>query len=268
MDEFLRANKKLWDNLTPIHEKSDFYDMESFLNGKCTIEKIDVRELGDVSGKILLHLQCHFGQDTISWARRGAKVTGADFSEEAISLARSLADRLNIDAQFVCCNIYDLPEHLTGQFDIVYTSGGVLNWLPDLAGWGKIAAHFLKPGGKFYVREFHPSAYIFADDEHETAPRVHYPYFRTDQPLRFDDQGSYADRDADTRNVNYEWPHSMGEIVNSLIDAGLRINFLHEFPFSSYRSHPFMKKQPDGYWHFPENPGSIPFMFSIMATKA
>jgi len=267
MDEFLRANQKLWDSLTPIHEKSDFYEMESFLNGKCTIEKIDVRELGDITGKSLLHLQCHFGQDTLSWARRGAKVTGADFSEKAIELAGSLADKLAIDAHFVCCNLYNLPEHLTGEFDIVYTSGGVITWLPDLAGWGKVVAHFLKPGGIFYIREFHPTQYIFADDEQATAPRVHYPYFRPDQPLRFEDWGSYADRNADVCNVNYEWPHSMGEIINSLIDAGLKIEFLHEFPFSTYQSHPFLKKQSNGYWHYPDKPNSIPFMFSIKATR-
>jgi len=266
MDEFVRANQKLWDSLTPIHAESDFYDMESFLEGKRTIEKIDIEEFGDVSGKSLLHLQCHFGQDTLSWARLGAKVTGADFSEEAITLARSLAAKLNIDANFVCCNVYDLPQHLDGQFDIVYTSGGVLPWLPELRGWGNVAAHFVKPGGKFYIREFHPTAYIFAD-ENVTDPQVHYPYFNRKEPLRFENQGSYADRNADVTTVNYEWPHSMSEIINSLIEAGLSIDYLHEFPFSTYQSHPFMKKLDDGYWHYPDKPDSIPFMFSIMASK-
>lgn len=267
MDEFVRANQKLWDSLTPVHAKSDFYDMEAFLAGKCTLEKIDLEELGDVSGKSLLHLQCHFGQDTLSWARRGAKVTGADFSEEAISLAQSLAQKINIDAHFVCCNIYDLPKRLTGQFDIVYTSGGVLTWLPELKEWGRVVAHFVKPGGRFYIREFHPIEYVFADDDQAVTPRVHYPYFRTDQPLKFENQGSYADRNADITTVNYEWPHSMGEIINSLIESGLSIDYLHEFPFSSYQSHPFMKKRDDGYWHYPEKPDSIPFMFSIMASR-
>lgn len=267
MDEFLKSNREMWDKLTPIHAQSEFYDVDGFKRGRCTLQPIEIEEIGDVTGKSLLHLQCHFGMDTMSWARRGATVTGADFSEEAINLARSLADELSIPAKFVCCDLYDLPQHLNGEFDIVYTGGGVLTWLPDLKEWGRVIAHFLKQGGRFYVREFHPFAYIFDDDDGVESPRTRYPYFRQDQPLRFDEEGSYADKDADTRNVNYEWPHSMSDIINSLVDAGLKIEWLHEFAHCSYQSHPFLKQGEDGLWRYDETPGGMPLMFSISASK-
>ena len=267
MDEYLKANRKMWDNITPIHAESEFYDVEGFRQGRCTLLDIEVEEVGDVTGKGLLHLQCHFGLDTLSWARRGADVTGADFSKKSIELAGMLADEVSIPAKFVCSNLYDLPKNLTGEFDIIFTSGGVLTWLPDLREWGRVIAHFLKPGGVFYLREFHPTAYTFNDDEGVTAPAVRYPYFHSDKPLRFDDIGTYADTAADTRNVNYEWPHSLGDIVNALIDAGLRIEFLHEFPFCSYQSHPFLTQGDDGMWRYEQALDSLPLMFSIKARK-
>ena len=127
MDEYIKGNRDLWNELTPIHAQSEFYDMEGFKNGRSSmLYPIELEEMGDVSGKSLLHLQCHFGMDTLSWARLGAVVTGVDFSDKSIELARSLSEELGIEADFVCCDIYDLPENLKGEFDIVYTSGGVL----------------------------------------------------------------------------------------------------------------------------------------------
>ncbi|UCB52608.1 MAG: class I SAM-dependent methyltransferase, partial [Candidatus Zixiibacteriota bacterium] len=150
MDKFMKQNLKHWNEVTPIHRKSEFYGVEGFKAGRCTLMPLEREELGDVSGKTLLHLQCHFGLDTLSWARLGARVTGVDFSEKAIDLAKSLSKELGIDADFVHSNIYHLPDVLKGEFDIAYTSHGVLCWLPDLAEWGRIIARFLKPGGTFY----------------------------------------------------------------------------------------------------------------------
>jgi len=267
MDEHLEANRKLWDLLTPIHAASAVYDVESFKRGKCTLDTIEVQEVGDVGGKRLLHLQCHFGLDTLSWARRGAKVTGADFSPEAIALATSLAGELHVAARFVCSNVYDLPENLTGEFDIVFTSAGVLPWLPDLKQWGEVISHFLVPGGMFYIREAHPVAYIFDDARGTRVPKVALPYFRPERPLRFDGGGDYADPTARHTLTSYEWPHSMAEIVNALIGAGLRIEFLHEFPYGSYQSHPFLTQRDDARWHYAERPDSLPLGFSLRATK-
>jgi len=162
MDEYLAANRALWDEWTAIHETSSFYDLEAFKAGGSRLRDYEVDEVGDVTGKSLLHLQCHFGIDTLSWARLGARVTGADFSDRAIELGRSLAAELRLDATFVRSDLYDLPSVLDGQFDVVYTSRGVLGWLPDLGRWAGVVAHFLRPGGVFYMTEIHPVAQAFA----------------------------------------------------------------------------------------------------------
>lgn len=190
MDDYKKANRALWNEWTSINEKSEFYDLEGFKSGKTTLDPIELEELGDVSGKTLLHLQCHFGLDTLSWARLGAKVTGADFSESAIGLARSLSKELSIPANFLCSNIYDLPKILNGKFDIVFTSAGVLAWLPDLERWAQVIARFLNIRGAFYIREFHPLAYVFDDQEGITEPEVAYPYFGSSEPMRCPVKGS------------------------------------------------------------------------------
>lgn len=244
MDEYMTSNRRLWDDWTAIHEKSKFYDVEGFRNGRSSLKSIELEELGDVSGKTLLHLQCHFGIDTMSWARLGAEVTGVDFSEQAIELACSLSEETGIPARFVRSNIYDLPDVLSDEFDIVFTSYGVLSWLPDLRRWAKVISHFLKPGGVFYIVEAHPLAYVF-DDENEVGLRVRYPYFHGPEPLRFETHGSYAVPDADHHSVEYSWDHSLGEILNSLVAAGLRVEHLHEFPYCAwkiYRSQNRMSK--------------------------
>lgn len=160
MDERLKANKKVWDALTGPHLLSEFYDVEGFKAGNDWLRPLEIEEMGDVHGKTLLHLQCHFGQDTLSWGRRGAIVTGVDFSDEAIDYARKLSKETGIKADFICSDIYALPEILDQQFDIVFTSYGVLTWLPDLKRWAEVVAHFLKPGGFFYIVEIHPILYI------------------------------------------------------------------------------------------------------------
>ncbi len=268
MNDYINTNRDLWDQLAPIHRKSEFYEVDRFKQGECILTGVDRDEVGEVAGKSLLHLQCHFGLDTLCWARRGASVTGADFSEPAIKIARSLAAEMDLPAEFVASDLYDLRNNLSGEFDIVFTSGGVLTWLPDLTKWAETAAHFVKPGGRFYLREFHPMGSIF-DDEDAPAnpPRIGYPYFHQTEPMRFDCDGSYADPEAKVRKVSYEWLHSIADVVNALINADLTIEYLHEFPFISYQSHPFLVQSEDGNWRYPKYPESIPLMFSISATK-
>ena len=156
MDEYLESNRALWDEWTSIHVRSEFYDVESFKRGGIRLRPYELEEIGDVAGKDVLHLQCHFGLDTLSFARLGARVTGADFSAPAIAQARALAEELGLDARFVQSNLYDLPSTLQGDFDVVYTSRGVIGWLPDLDRWAEVAAHFVRPGGIFYITEGHP----------------------------------------------------------------------------------------------------------------
>ena len=257
----------MWDQCVGIHVKSKLYDVQGFKKGRCTLLDVEREEVGDVRGKSLLHLQCHFGLDTMSWARLGARVTGMDFSEKAIDTARSLANELDIPAEFLCCDLYELPRHLSGTFDIVFTTAGVLAWLPDLQGWAEVIAHFLKPNGVFYLREHHPCAGMFHDDQGVMEPRIRYPYFHTHEPLQCEGDGSYANPSADIHVVSYEWFHSMGDIINSLIKADLRIEYLHEFDYCEIQSHPFLKHGKDGMWRYPDVQGGMPLMLSIRAIK-
>jgi SAM-dependent methyltransferase len=268
MNEYLEANRKRWDELTALHAQSALYDVEGFRAGRVTLMPLEREEVGDVVGRSLLHLQCHFGLDTLSWARLGAQVTGVDFSAQAIALARSLSEELGIKADFICADLYDLPDVLDGQFDIVFTSYGVLCWLPDLTRWAEVIAHFLRPGGTFYIAEIHPFAMVFYDESDAEGLEVFYPYFHTTEPLRFEEEGSYAAPDAETvHTVTYEWLHSLGDVVDSLISAGLRIEFLHEFPYACFKMFPFLEQDHEGWWRLEGNAGSIPMTFSLKATK-
>ncbi len=267
--EALRANQRLWDEWTRIHETSAFYDLAGFRKGGIRLRPYEVEEVGDVAGRDLLHLQCHFGIDTLSWARLGARVTGADFSPAAIDLAQRLATELELDARFVRADLYDLPAALEGDFDIVYTSRGVLGWLPDISRWAQVVSHFLKPGGTFYITEIHPVAQAFENEG--VAPgelRLQYPYWEHEQPLAFEVAGSYADRSANvTAPTEYGWDHGLGEIVTALIDAGLRIESLREFPWVDWQLD-FLVRGEDGKWRLPpEIAGELPLFFSLLAMK-
>ena len=266
-EEYLAANRKRWDALTHEHRDSGFYDLEGFKAGKDRLRSIELEELGDVSGKTLLHLQCHFGMDTMAWARRGAQVTGVDFSPESIHLAHELSAELSIPARFICANIYNLPEVLDDEFDIVFTSYGVLHGLPDIAAWGQVVARYVKPGGIFYIVEDHPMFRTFRAGPGDTF-RAERRYFHSDTPQRIEGQGSYATGGAGSAGDSYIWDFSMGDVVNALIDAGLQIDFLHEFPYAARAKFPFMVQGEDGWWRLPpEQHGVIPFLFSLQATR-
>ena len=264
MDRRLQINQKNWNERTPIHSASEFYDVEGFKAGRITLTDIEQREVGDVSGKTLLHLQCHFGLDTMSWSRLGAKATGVDFSGTAIDLARSLNDKLGLDTRFICSNVYDLPDVLDEQFDIVFTSYGALVWLPDIYRWADVVNNHLKLGGVFYIVEFHPLVTAFEPSESgDMTPTrgyfQHELFFEGNEP-------SYAGSELIV-SPNYEWQHSLGDIVTALVNTGLRIEFLHEFPFTCYQAYPIMEQDDDGWWRFPKHNDSFPQMYSIRATK-
>lgn len=266
VDEYVQANRRLWNEWTAINARSVFYDVESFKRGGVRLRPYEIDEVGDVEGKDLLHLQCHFGLDTLSWARLGARVTGADFSEEAVAMARSLAEETGLPARFVCSDLYELPSVLDGDFDVVYTSRGVLGWLPDIPRWAGVAGHFLRPGGVFYVTEAHPLLWTFDDDEGVSGLRFRYSYFGG-EPLAFPTQGSYADRSAEVKEpFEYGWNHSLGEIVSAVAEAGLRIEFLHELPFVEWPV-PFLEERDDGTWRLPEGHPDLPLFFSLKASK-
>jgi len=261
-DTYFEANRQGWNLKTNVHESSSFYDLEAWKGGHDSLNPIELREVGDVSGKKMLHLQCHFGQDTLSWARHGARVTGCDLSDKAISLARKLSRELQIPARFVRCNVYDLPQHLGGKFDIVFTSYGTIGWLPDLDRWASVVAHFLKRKGFFYIADFHPVIWMM-DDEME---HLKYAYHNAGV-IETEQEGSYADRYADIKYKEFGWNHSLSEIINSLIRHGLRIEFLNEYPYSPYDCFSKTVRGEDGNYRIQGLENVLPMVYSIKATK-
>ncbi len=270
MNEYMEINRERWNELVALHAVStSYYNLEGFKNGDISIRDLEREEVGEVSGKTLLHLQCHFGIDTLSWARLGAQVTGIDYSDEAIALARSLSQELHIPATFVLSNVYDLPQTLdaAGQFDIVYTSHGVLVWLPDLKLWAQVIAHFLKPGGIFYIAEAHPFVWTFDNDLPDF--KLKYPYFMR-EPIRTVSENSYATNNAKVKHsTEYNWNHTFSEILGSLMNAGLHIDFLHEYPFSDWECFPNMREDEDRWYRIidPAKADMIPLTFTLRATK-
>ena len=265
-------NQRLWEAWTAVHAAGEFYDLDGFRAGGIRLRDDEVEAVGDVRGRSLLHLQCHFGIDTLSWARLGATVTGADFSPAAIRLAREIAADLGIaDARFVESNLYDLPANLDGVFDVVYTSRGVLGWLPDIRGWAEVVAHFVAPGGRFYISEIHPVAQVFENEGVGPGElRLAYPYWEHPDPLVFEVQGSYADPTADVgEQREHGWDHGLGEIVTALIDAGLRLEWLRESPELDWGADFLVETEPGSgrYRLPPETAGELPLMFSLLATK-
>jgi SAM-dependent methyltransferase len=260
-DEWLALNRAMWDERVPIHVASAFYDVDGFLAGNSTLRAFELEEMGDVEGLSLVHTQCHFGLDTLSWARRGAKVTGLDFSEPAVNAARKLAGDAGIEAEFVVSDVYKAVEALGRRFDIVYTGLGALNWLPDIDQWAQTMAALTAPNGRFYLAEFHPFSGVFADED----LTVRYPYFHT-EPLEWDEPGTYADLTAETaNNRSQEWNHGLGAVVSALIAAGLRIEFLHEHDYTLFPRWPFLQREPGEIYRLPESTPSLPLMYSLLA---
>ena len=225
-----------------------WYHIADFKKGQLTVDDVQLGDLSDVSGKALLHLQCNAGLDTLSWARRGAVVTGVDISPNAIEFAQRLASESDIPAQFLCSDIFDIPVTLNGTFDIVYTSQGVLCWLSDLHRWGRLIARLLKPAGIFYIMEEHPFAATLDDAEFRLRPD--YPYLHVDTPDHEDGE-------------TYQWFWSIADVVNSLIEAGLTIKYLREYDYTFYQRVPYMESNDGRWWHIPGY--RLPLMYTLMA---
>jgi SAM-dependent methyltransferase len=262
MSEFHETNRRLWDGWTEIHRDSPFYDVDAFRAGASSLNSIELEAVGEVAGTDLIHLQCHFGLDTLSWARRGARVTGVDFSDRAIALARELSVELEIPAEFHCLEVTELPPEWSDRFDVAFTSYGVLPWLPDLGAWAESIARVLRPGGAFHLVEFHPFSSMLDD-----TGRIRHPYFHTGEPDRYQVEGSYADPSAPFRHDAYEWAHSLSEIHQAIRAAGLEILDFKEYPFSPYGCYPYLEESEPGRWTVRESPVPFPLVFSIHATK-
>jgi SAM-dependent methyltransferase len=263
-DDWLELNRRAWDERVPLHTASAFYDNDTFVAGRSSLQPFEVEEVGDVAGKRLVHLQCHFGQDALSWARLGAHVTGLDFSEPAVVEARRLAEEIGVDAEFVVSDVYDAVEALDGRtFDVVFTGLGALVWLPEIDRWAQVCARLLRPGGFLYLAEFHPFTDTLGDERLEVVE----PYFRP-EGHRWQTPGSYVDLDAPTHNNDtWEWTHPIGRVVTALLDAGLHLRFLHEHPHTLWPRFPFLERHGDGTYHLPKSMPSFPLMYSLAADK-
>jgi 2-polyprenyl-3-methyl-5-hydroxy-6-metoxy-1,4-benzoquinol methylase len=257
-NDYLEKNRLSWNKRTEVHIDSDFYDNESFIQGRSSLNSIELDLLGDVSGKKILHLQCHFGQDSISLSRMGAEVVGIDLSDEAIRAAQKLAEQTGQSAKFICSDVYDLPNHLDEQFDIVFTSYGTIGWLPDLDKWANIIQHFLKPKGEFIFAEFHPVVWMF-DDDFES---VGYNYFNV-EAIREIESGTYADRDAGFESEFVTWNHPMSEVFMSLINSGLEIKAFHEFDYSPYDCFRHTEEFESGKFRIKHIENRIPMVYSL-----
>jgi SAM-dependent methyltransferase len=266
--EEVAVNLRLWNGWADLHMSGTDYDVEGFIAspGSRPFDRVTREVVGDVAGKRLLHLQCHIGIDTLRLALAGAvDVTGVDFSPRAIAAGRSIAERLDLPVRFVEADVTDLPDEVPeAAYDVVFTSYGTIKWLPDLDGWAQTIASRLAPGGVFHIIDVHPFLTVFDDVTTEPSLDVRYPYFSR-EPLRFEEHGSYADRDADFIADSYAWQHTFAEIVGSLLKHGLQIRRLQEYPVVAWKALEFMEEGEEGLWRLPPGAGDIPLMFSLTA---
>ncbi len=284
--EWARLNRAHWDEKVPVHGASEFYDITPLRAGQGRLYPIEEAELPRIApdgwdGLRVLHLQCHFGADSLVLAQRGASLVGLDFSMPAVKQARALADELGLAerARFVCANLYDarhaLPE--PESFDVVYTTWGTIGWLPDVAEWARIIAWFLKPGGRLYFADGHPAAFVFDDAGPQSPvalleggpaafPTAQYGYF-DESPLHLDEAGDYADPDARiTSSRTVEFMHPFGRTLTALIDAGLSIDFVHEHDAVPWQMFSVLEPRGDGLWAWPATPW-LPLGMSLGATR-
>lgn len=259
---YIDVNRNSWNSKTEVHLNSDFYNLEDFKKGKSSLNAIELELLGEVNGKSILHLQCHFGLDSMSLSCLGAEVTGIDLSDKAIDHATSIAEELQLTTRFICSDVYNLPKHLNEKFDIVYTSYGTIGWLPDLSKWTEIISHFLKPAGKFVFVEFHPFVWMYDDD----FKYVKYNYFKSD-PIIETESGTYADRNSRISQQNVTWNHSLSDVLSSLIKQGLTIQSFQEYNYSPYNCFNNTYEFEAGKFRIKTFEDKIPMLYALVAAN-
>lgn len=260
--DYKEINRQSWNKRVEPHIKSEFYNNAAFLEGKTSLKEIELALLPDLKGKSVLHLQCHFGQDSISMSRMGASVTGVDLSDKAILEARKLAKQANCDTRFICSDVYELPDQLDEQFDFVFTSYGVIGWLPDIEKWAEIIQRFLKPGGQLIFVEFHPVVWMFDDD----FTKITHRYFNSD-PIIENQEGTYAEKDAEIKSENITWNHGMAEVVQALLNKGIEIQAMKEYDYSPYDCLTHLEEFEAGKYRVKHLDDKIPMVYSIVGRK-
>lgn len=273
MEDYKAVNKASWDERVPAHAASADYDIQRYVTDPghlSHVVRFDVPRLGDVSGLRGVHLQCHIGTDTISLARLGASMTGVDFSGPAVEQARLLAERTGADAGFVESDVYDAADAVGREaFDLVFTGIGALCWLPSVSRWAQVVASVLRPGGRLFIREGHPMLWALADTREDDLLVVEYPYFEREEPTVFDQGGTYVATDAVfEHNVTHEWNHGLGEVVTSLLDAGMTITALTEHDSVPWEALPgLMEDVGGGEWRLADRPWRLPHSYTLKAVK-
>jgi SAM-dependent methyltransferase len=261
LKEYFDLNKKMWNDRVSVHLDSELYAMEKFKAGQNSLNEIELELLKDVTGLKILHLQCHFGQDSLSLARLGAKVTGVDFSEEAIQTARALNDELGLNATFICSDVLELDQLPEAAYDIIFTSYGTITWLPELSKWGANIHKYLKPGGKFILAEFHPAIWMYDDK----FTYLQYGYFNCG-PIIEENEGSYADKDAPIKHTSVGWNHALDEVLSALLPTGLRLSSFKEYDYSPYNIFHSNTKTDKGF-QIKGLEGKLPLVYSLMMEK-
>jgi SAM-dependent methyltransferase len=265
------VNRAHWDEKVALHLGPTGYDLSDLRAGRGRLNAIEEAGLGPVDGLRILHLQCHFGRDSLILAQRGATVVGLDFSVPAIEAARALAAELGLAdrACFVAADVYDAREAVPepAGFDRVYVTWGAICWLPDIVRWAAVVAFFLKPGGSLYLAESHPVAMVLDDEAAlpDGRPGFFAPYFSKDAVVA-QEAHDYVDETATVANATpHTWIHPLGDIVSALIGAGLRLDWLREHDAITWRMFAQLVERDDGLWQWPHR-AWLPLEFSLMAT--
>lgn len=260
-EEYIQLNRKVWDDRVSVHARSSFYNVNGFLEGMNMLMPVELELLGHISGKRILHLQCHFGLDTLSLARMGAIVTGVDFSPKAIEEARKLATLTGLEANFVCSDIYHLPEVLSASYDIIFTSYGTIGWLPDLKQWASVVSHFMKSGSRFIMVDFHPVIWML-DNEMQ---RITYHY-QNKQEIREQVNGTYADQEAPLTGETISWNHSLSELITALLGQSLQLRQFKEYDYSPYPCfQDFIEHEPGKFRHN-QHLDRLPYLYALECT--
>jgi 2-polyprenyl-3-methyl-5-hydroxy-6-metoxy-1,4-benzoquinol methylase len=260
--DLIDLNRTFWNAAADAHLESEFYDVKSFRAGKSSLRGPEIEYLGDVRGKQVLHLQCHFGLDTLSLARMGAEVIGVDFSENAIIAAVDLASECKINADFICCDIYKLMNCLIRNFDIVFTTYGTVGWLPDLDMWARTVSYYVKPGGQFIMADFHPLIWMYEEDMERPAHR----YFNSG-PIIDNQNGTYATDHKGPEMQTAGWNHALSEIISSLLRNGLSLRVFKEYDYSPYNCFKNMSEAEPGKFRFTRYGDKLPIMYCLVMEK-
>ena len=272
MEDYRQLNRANWDERAPAHAASPDYDLDRFEDPEFIsgVVRFDLPRLGDIAGLRGVHLQCHIGTDTISLVRLGARMTGLDFSPAALVEARRLASRAGAAVDYVEAEVYDAVEILgPGSYDFVFTGIGALCWLPDIRRWAGVVAGLLRPGGRLFLREGHPVLWALADARPDHLLALEFPYFQRDEPIVWDEAGSYVATDAAfTHTRTHTWSHGLGEVVTALFDAGMQITALVEHDSVPWEALPGqMEHLPGGEWRVADRPWRLPHTYTLQAIK-